>query len=293
LTELESELDRWLAELGVSAQHHYVHTAVGRVHVLEAGGGDDVVVLLPGLAASAGEFAVLIKQLADQHRVVVIDRPGAGLSDPIGFSGHPRGPWIQVIATVTDQLGLGPFILVGHSLGGLAAGAFATAHPERVRRLVLLSPLGLERRIPRAWNLVLLPGALELLAAADRAHWSGTVRRPSGADGGTAPAPRLSPKQAYVRGVALRFGPGSDLDAVARLLRPLALRPESLLLPGLGLLAERTLVVWGSRDQQLPLAGARASLRRHPGLRLRVVEGAGHLLPFERPALVAELIVGA
>lgn len=293
LGELESYLDGWMAELGLSARHRYFHTEVGRVHVLEAGEGEDALVLVPGLAASAGEFGPLIKRLASRHRVVAIDRPGTGLSDPIGFSGHPRGPWVRVIATVADQLNLESFTLVGHSVGGLAAGAYATAHPERVRRLVLLSPLGLERRIPLRWNLVLLPGAMDLIAAADRARQIRMVsRRASSAGGGGAPAPWPSPMEAYRRGVALRFGPGSELAVLARLMRPLALHPQSLLVPGLGLVADRTILVWGSRDRQLPLASGRAALGRHPGLRLRVVEGEGHTLPFAKPGVVADLIEG-
>ena len=294
LGELESHLDDWMAELALSARHHYLYTPVGRVHVLEAGEGDDALVLLPGLAASAGEFGRLIKRLSSRHRVVAIDRPGTGLSDPVSFSGHPRDPWVRVIATVVDQLCPERFILVGHSVGGLAAGAFATEHPERVRRLVLLSPLGLERRIPPHWNLVLLPGALDLMAAADRARRIRMLsRRASSAGGGVAPAPWPSPMEAYRRGVALRFGPGSDLAVLARLVRPLALHPESLLLPGLGLVADRTIVVWGSRDRQVPLAGARVALSRQPILRLTVVEGEGHTLPFAKPGVVADLIESA
>lgn len=291
LGNLESDLDGWMAEIGLAARHRYVHTEEGLVHVLEAGDGEDALVLLPGLAASAGEFGRLIKRLASRHRVVAIDRPGTGLSDPIGFSGHPRDPWVRVIATVADQLSLESFILVGHSVGGLAAGAYATAHPERVLRLVLLSPLGLERRIPLLWNLVLLPGALDLIAAADRARRVRMVSRcATGAAGGVAPGPWLSPAQNYRLGVALRFGPGSDLALLSRLIRPLALHPQSLLFPGLELVGDRTIVVWGSRDRQLPLTGARAAFGRHPSLKLRVVDGEGHTLPFAKPGLVADLI---
>ncbi len=291
LGELESHLDGWMADLEVSARHRYFHTEVGQVHVLEAGKGERAVLLVPGLGASAGEYGRLIKRLARHCRVVAIDRPGTGLSDPIGFSGHPRHPWVRILATIADQLGLERFILVGHSVGGLAAGAFATAHPERVQQLVLLSPFGLERRIPLRWNLLLLPGALDLLAAADRARRIRMLSRSPGGTGGLgAPLPPPSPMVAYRRGVALRFGPDSELALLARLARPLRLHPESLLLPALGLVADRTLVVWGNRDRQLPLAGARAALELHPELRLTVVEGQGHTLPFAKPGLVAALV---
>ena len=96
--------------------------------------------------------------------------------------------------------------------------------------------------------------------------------------------------EAYRRGVALRFGPGSDFAVLARLMRPQALHTESLLLPGLGSVADRTIVIWGTRHHQLPLAGARVALSRQPVLRLRVVEGEGHTLPFTKPGVVADLI---
>lgn len=288
--ELASQLRGWMVSVGLPTRHHYLDTPAGRVHVLEAGQGESVVVLLPGLAASAGEFWRLIKALGSRHRVVAIDRPGTGLSEQVRFQGHPREPWIAVIEAVADQLGLDAFILVGHSVGGLAAGAFASRHPGRVRRLVLLSPLGLEQRIPLLWNLMLLPGIGEMVAAADRLRRTRLVSRQPTTSGELRPESSPSPMAAYRLGVGLRFGPGSDFSLLPRLLRPLGLRRQSLLLPDLGPVTDRTLVVWGRRDRELPLAGTRAAWRRRPGLSLTVVEGEGHSLPFAKPQLLAQLI---
>ncbi|MGC1185658.1 MAG: alpha/beta fold hydrolase [Candidatus Dormiibacterota bacterium] len=291
ILELSSALQEWLAEAHLAASSQFVHTPVGRVHVLVAGQGPKTLMLLPGLGASSADLAELLACLAVDHRVVAIDLPGTGLSDPIGFRGHPQEAWDRVITTVSARLGLTEFALIGHSLGGLAAGTYAISHQERVSKLVLISPFGIGRRIPLLWNLSMIPGLMQLRGLYQRAvtnpprrflGWTspGVQRREVGTAG-----------EKYRRHVSLRFGPGSDLDLIGRLLLPRALRPESQLLPALGLLSGRVQVIWGDDDHRLPLQQAQAELDSFPGLRLDVVAGAGHLLPVLQPARTASLIV--
>lgn len=115
--EVEAILEVWLGELGHSAIHRYVQTAAGRVHALEIGQGPRSLLLLHGPVASLGEYAALAARLGTRFRVVGMDRPGSGLSDPIRFEGHPRPVWNQVGSAVLDQLGVDQFDLVGRSLG--------------------------------------------------------------------------------------------------------------------------------------------------------------------------------
>jgi pimeloyl-ACP methyl ester carboxylesterase len=279
MAELESALDRRLDDTGLVASHHYIHTPVGRVHALVGGAGSGDLLFVPGLGASAGDFPELLAQLARRHRVVALDLPGSGLSDGVAFKGHPSRPWSQVITAVADQLGLAEFDLVGHSLGGLAAGGFAIANQERVKRLVLLSPLGLSRRIPLHWNLALVPGSMDLLAA-----W----RRLAGAGNATSYGEWSDDR--YQGLVGGRFALGSDLHLVPRLFQPLHLRTESELLPALGLLSGRVLVLWGSEDGQLPLRDVAPHLRYFPGIKLKALEGAGHLFPATQPEITASVI---
>jgi pimeloyl-ACP methyl ester carboxylesterase len=247
--------------------------------VLVAGSGASALVFVPGLGASGGDFLGLLAQLSRHHRVVAVDLPGSGLSDSVAFRGHPGRPWTQAITAVVDQLGIAEFDLVGHSLGGLAAGGFAVAKPERVRRLVLLSPFGLSRRIPLHWNLALVPGTMALLALSRR------LTNARSAGGG---AKRSDHR--YARLVGSRFGHGSDLDLVARLFQPLRLRSESELLPALGLLSGRVLVIWGGEDGQLLLRDAALQLSYYPAIKLEVLPGAGHLFPATLSEPTARLI---
>ncbi|HEY6538388.1 MAG TPA: alpha/beta hydrolase [Candidatus Dormibacteraeota bacterium] len=290
LSRLHPLLHSWLAESSLEAESRYLGTPVGRIHVLVAGSGPEPIVVLPGSGASAGDLAELIARLARNHLVVGVDLPGTGLSDPVSFSGHPQAAWSKVVTAVADELGLERFTLVGHSMGGLAAGGFAIANPTRVNRLVLISPFGVGRTIPFWWTFAMVPGVMDIRGLYERVMlvprdewWS---RAGEGRDLGL-PGEAA---QRYRRQARARFGRGSDLGLIGRLLQPLALRPESQLLPALGLLSGRVLVLWGGMDRRLPLAPAERELRHFPGLRLEVVADAGHLLPFLKPDLTARLI---
>lgn len=97
------------------------------------------VVLLPGGAeASDGFFPGLIEGLrADPGcRVILYDRPGTGTSS---VAGSLAGATTALKATV-DEMGLGPVVVVGQSLGGAVAALLARDHPDVVSGLVLLDP---------------------------------------------------------------------------------------------------------------------------------------------------------
>ncbi len=282
LWQVEQALDRWFDRLGLPAQHHYVHTSAGRVHVLKVPGGPRPLVLVHGLAASAGEYGHLIRELRPEYTVYALDRPGAGLSDPMSFPGHPRTAWRRVIGQVAEAMGLDRFDLLGHSLGGFAAAAYAIGEPARVEHLFLLSPVGVASRLPPLWNFSLLPGIMVILGGLLRKALArdDPVARLVGAQSGWGLTWAPQELADYRRLIGLRQGRGGDLEAIPRLLRPFHFAPESLLLPALGLLAGRVLVVWGEKDTDVPLAPARDQLRHYPGIPLMVVPGQGHLMPF-------------
>lgn len=289
---IESILDQLLADLGASGIHKYVSTGVGRIHAMELGEGDPPLIFLHGLGASAGSYCGLITELAKGRRVVAIDRPGSGLSDSVRFAGHPRPAWNQVVTEVADALGIAGFDLVGHSLGGLAAGGFAVDNPDRVGKLALLAPVGLSPHLPAQWAVAMVPGIMDLLWALDRSEMGRQVARDEPDIRGVSWGPVQVGQDlvGYRYAVSKRFGRGSDLDTIPRLMKPFRFHLESLLLPGLGLLADRTLVVWGDQDAQVALPPAREQLASYPRIELRVLSDRDHLFPFEEPRQTADLI---
>lgn len=150
---------------GASVRSRYVEVGAGdRVHLLEKGSGQDVVVL-HGTGNPAGFLLPLLNELEGVH-VVAPDRPGVGLSDPIDL---PRDRYREAavawLGQFLDVLELDTPTLVGHSGGAVWALWYALAHPDRVQRLVLIGPPALPNtRCPLPLRLAATPGVGTLLS---------------------------------------------------------------------------------------------------------------------------------
>ena len=138
-------LDAW----PVPREERVVPTREGDTFVVVSGTvGAAPLVLLHGSGSNSAMWAAEVAAWAPFFRIYAIDLIG----DP-GYSAPSRprldsgayGPWL---ADVLDGLSLGAVSLVGTSLGGWLALEFATRHPQRVSRLVLLAPGGVGRQRP-------------------------------------------------------------------------------------------------------------------------------------------------
>ena len=97
------------------------------------------VVLIPGGAAPSKTFFPHLEQaLADDHRVVLVDRQGTGRAAALGPATLPSGS--EAYAEVLRELDAGPALVVGQSLGGAMALQLAIDHPELVSGLVFIDP---------------------------------------------------------------------------------------------------------------------------------------------------------
>src|SRR2546425_12587150 len=118
------------------------------------------ILLLHGSGVSAHYWVHQLRGLGGGMRVVAIDLPGHGESDPMPHVSVEE--YGEVVASFLDALGTGPVIAAGHSLGGAIAIALAVRRPDAVRRLVLLSSCAKLRSVdgPGAGVLAHLPGPL-------------------------------------------------------------------------------------------------------------------------------------
>jgi pimeloyl-ACP methyl ester carboxylesterase len=114
----------------------------GQLYVDDGGHTGLPVLLVHSYAGSTAHWKSQLSHLRQRRRAVAMDLRGHGRSD-IPAEGNFAVPALATdIAAVADTLELRRFVLVGHSLGGAAAAAYAGEHPERVRGLVLAGTPG-------------------------------------------------------------------------------------------------------------------------------------------------------
>jgi pimeloyl-ACP methyl ester carboxylesterase len=113
-------------------QHHFLRHPAGRLHVLEWPSDGPTIVCAHYMWATADVWADLFDALGGRYRVLSIDAPGHGESDPL----DPEDP-AQTTRSVFDALVPGRAILAGASNGARRCTFFALRHPERVSRLIL------------------------------------------------------------------------------------------------------------------------------------------------------------
>jgi pimeloyl-ACP methyl ester carboxylesterase len=279
--EVRQVYDRLLA--GGSVQGRFVEVADGgQAHVLEAGDGEPAVVL-HGTGNSAGFLLPLLKELHGVHAIAP-DRPGAGLSDPIDL---PRDRFRQVAVAwldrLLDALNLDTTTLVGHSAGGLWALWYALAHPDRVKRLVLLAPPALPgTRCPLPIRLISTPVVGELVSRMAPPSPKSVLRLARFVGEGTTITGQPHMVDLLV---ALGRDPATDRAAKAEfrtLVSPLAMlspsgfRRRAVLGPEeLRHVAAPTLVIWGERDPVGSVPVARSVTELIPHARLQVLP-TGH-----------------
>jgi pimeloyl-ACP methyl ester carboxylesterase len=125
----------------------FVNFGTHRLHLLDEGEGSPTIILEAGLMSTNLSWMGIRRDLAESYRVVSYDRAGLGWSD--------TGPMPRTAERIVDELHSllelaaipGPYVLVGHSFGGLTMPLFAARYPEKIAGMVLVDPV-----VPGEWN---------------------------------------------------------------------------------------------------------------------------------------------
>ena len=265
-------------------ERHKVETSDGAQLVVDVAGPADgpTVVLAHCWGGDPHNWeAVTARLVEDGHRVVRWFQRGHGPST-VGSEGFAIDRFGDDLAELLEALDLRDVVVAGHSLGGMTTQAFAIRHPdvaeERVRSLLLVAtsagglaatPLG--RAGPAlVKNLARLDRAL----AAPLGHL--LVRNTLGR-GASPAAVRATRDHFAATPVATRGG-------IAEAMIAMDYRE------GGRAITRPTTIVVGTRDTLTPVAHSRALAAAIQGSRLEEIRGLGHMLPFECPDRLVELI---
>ncbi len=243
----------------------------------QEGGSGRPVVLVHGWTGSSYDWNKLVPLLAEKRRVIAYDQTGFGKSDKPAIA-YRLDTFTGLLGRVTDELGLESFHLVGNSMGGHIAAAYALKHPERVRSLALLDAAGVKEGAPWVFNAGRFPRALAALLRITPLLLYGYYYRRRG--------PYYDSSFLTARDVLNHYhsyGNRAGAWAAAQCMRHVIYEPSAQLDARLKEMRVPTLIVWGLND---PLLGKHMSsvfLREVPGARRAFMENCGHCPQEEKP----------
>ncbi|NBC18480.1 MAG: alpha/beta fold hydrolase, partial [Bacteroidetes bacterium] len=251
----------------------------------DAGTGEETVLFVHGLGSNLSFWRHNLDAFTDDYRVLALDLPGYGLSDKDDVPGT-MAFYADVLSGFLDTLDVAQVHLVGVSMGGQIAMTFALDHPERLGKLVLVSPAGIETFTDEeglALRMATTPEALQ-----------------------------NTPPEQYRMNVALNFDTFDENrhgwiieqrqaleqradfpDYAAANARSVAGMLDGPVLDRLDALQTPTLVLFGAGDKLIPnrfLHGdlttadiAETARTALPNATVEMVDDAGHVLMIERP----------
>jgi pimeloyl-ACP methyl ester carboxylesterase len=119
-----------------------IKTGVGTIHINDGGEGGVPVLFIHSFGGSIKHWENQLAYLRSKRRAIAMDLRGHGSSDPSADNDYSVESIAKDIATVADSLGLERFVIVGHSMGGSAAIAYAGHYPDRVAGLMMTGTPG-------------------------------------------------------------------------------------------------------------------------------------------------------
>lgn len=228
------------------------------------------VILLHGFGASLDTWEPWAQALSTRFRVIRFDLPGFGLTGADPTDDYTDARAMQLLLALMDQLGIERVSLMGNSLGGRIAWTFAADHPDRVARLVLVSPDGFASpgfAYGKAPEIPLMMQALPYVAPRSmlRANLAAAYARPDALSETT-----------LTRYRDMMLAPGVRSAILARMGQTVLRDP----VPILARIKAPTLLLWGEKDGMIPVGNAKDYLAHLPDATLVRLPGLGHL-PFE------------
>jgi 3-oxoadipate enol-lactonase len=259
----------------------HVRVDGAEIHYSVQGQGETTLLLLIGLGAQAREWGEVFPGALAQHfRVVRMDNRG------IGESRADQDAWTMAdmandACAVLDAVGVRSAHLLGISMGGMIAQVVAIEHPERVRRLILMSTHfgGAETVRPKAEVAALF---LPVAGASPSQAWQAVL------EGITGPGFAAKNRAVIAEKAALRELYPTSGRLLATQVRAIATSDRSQTVAGI---RQPTLVIHGTDDPLVPVQNGKLLAERIPGARLVLLPGCGHLPHFEQPTECTQAVV--
>jgi pimeloyl-ACP methyl ester carboxylesterase len=266
---------------------HFVEVDGATVHYQEFGEqSNPTLILIHGFTASTYVWKTVAPRLAEENfHVVAVDLLGFGFSDKPAWFEYSIVSQARMIERFMDRLGIGRAVLVGSSYGGAVASTLALDYPERVEKIVLVSPVSNDDAVQ---NSILRFTAMSFV---------GEIVSPFLIDSKRFLKLRMRRTIAPVNHHLINE---ERIEAVRRPLRAKNTH-HSILATARNwdasrietdayLINQPTLLVWGEDDNVVPVRNGEKLYDSILNSRLVVLKDCGHVPPEEKPERFVELV---
>ena len=254
--------------------HDLVDIAGVRLHVRDDGQRDaPALIMIHGFGSSLQTWEPWAETLAGNFRVIRFDLPGSGLSAPDTSRDYGDARSVALVLALMDRLGVTRATLVGNSIGGRIAWRFAAAHPERIAKLVLISPDGFASPGVEYGKIPDVPSAAGLMRYVLPQALVAASLKPAYGD------PAKLTQAVVTRYHDLMRAPGGRQALLERMGQGVLTDPRPLLRQ----IHVPVLIMWGERDGMIPVANAKDYLQALSNARLVTFPQLGHVPQEESP----------
>jgi pimeloyl-ACP methyl ester carboxylesterase len=281
--DLSDDPDAGWKAVDWSVHTHQATVRGRRINYADIGSGP-VAVLVHGQGGSWQWWLRVLPTVSAHRRVIAVDLPGFGGSDPIG-AGDVFSEHVATIIGLLDHLGLADAIIAGHSMGGLVALQVACDHPDRVAGLMLIDAGGANISAAR---LALIVTGLRAFRRIFAIPW----------------VPRVVARKRHLRSALMALAihdPGTLSASLAMEILPRMATPgfvQSLHAAAIAVnrvtpqaVTCPSLILWGVRDRILPVSTGHVLASKIPDARFVPLENVGHCVMVEAADQFSQLLI--
>ena len=281
--------DRSVAELSqrwAPEPSQFLNIAGMNIHLRDEGPTSDKepIVLIHGTSASLHTWDGWVEVLKEQRRVIRFDLPAFGLTGPDPQNNYKIEHYAEVVIAVLDKLQVNKSVLAGNSLGGYIAWATAVLHPDRVSKLILVDASGYpyeSKSMPLAFKLSKNPlTSLLLKNILPKSLVARSVKNVYG-------NPDLVSDELVERYYQLSLREGNRSALKARFEQTL----PGPLVKKIQTIKQPTLLLWGKKDQLIPVKFGVQFAQEIPNSKLIVFDKLGHVPHEEDPQATVSAVI--
>lgn len=256
------------------------------ISYIEKGEGNPLV-FVHGSPTSSFLWRNMIEELSAHGRIIALDLPGFGFSDPPKNEDYTISNYARILESFLEALSIEQATLICHDFGGPIVLTYALRHPEKYNRLIILDTF-LHRDLPPwplSWKIARIWPFGEIFMGL-----GGRYITRSALEEGVMDKSRISDQ--VLRRYYMPDGNPDKLNkTMLGTLRIDYMEDLEFIENNLKTIEKPTLILWGEDDKFLPLSlGARIQ-KDIKGSRMEIIPNCGHFVQEDKPEQATEIII--